>query len=337
MELGLLVLLVAHLRRLNQRIGPYLLWALLGNLIIAGVVLQFLLKNDAIEPLLFIVRKIVPSYAKLVQPGASYMLRHLLPAAIVPLILVGFAALLQRSGRLGLERCALFLGMAVGAVSYFMQAKGLTYHRYMIVLFVLLWVGWELSEAMHRENLRSRWTAVAGVVLLYLVVAPYYLRLMHISPPVTDDVYPLPFKLQSDLAQLGGDTLQRQVLCLDMVNGCFDALYRMRLVQNTGATGDMLLFAPNSDYAVDYYRNWFMDRDRENPANVVVLESEWYQNVTPSFDKLDAWPAYAAYLRQFYVPVIERHFGDGATSPAYRIYLRKGSFVLAGEQANPLK
>lgn len=337
MELGLLLVLVAHLRRLNQRIGPYLLWALLGNLIVAGIILQFLIKNQAIGPLWFIVRRIVPSYAKLVQPGVGYMVRHLLPAAIAPLILVGFVALLQRSGRLGLERCVLFLGMVVGAVSYFMQGKGLTYHRYMIVLFVLLWVGWELSEAMHRENLRSRWTALAGTALLYLIVVPYYARLMVISPPVDAQTFPLPFKLQSDLEQLGGDALQQQVLCLDMVNGCFDALYRLRLVQNTAATGDMLLFSPTADFAVDYYRNWFLDRDREHPANVVVLESEWYQQQIPSFDKLDAWPVYAAYLRQMYVPVVERHFGDGGTSPAYRIYLRKGSSVLANEQANPLK
>jgi len=80
-----------------------------------------------------------------------------------------------------------------------------------------------------------------------------------------------------------------------------------------------------------------MDRDRENPANVVVLESEWYQHETPSFDKLSAWPAYAAYLEQMYVPVIERHFGDSGAAPAYRIYLRKGSSVLAREQSNPLK
>ena len=337
MELGLLVLLVVHLRRLNQRTGAYLLWTLLGNLVIGAIVLEFLLKNQAIGPLLFIVRRIVPSYTKLVQPGASYMIRHLLPVAIVPLMAAGFVALLQRTGRLGLERCALFLGMVVGAVSYFMQGKGLTYHRYMIVLFVLLWVGWELSEAMHRENLRSRWTAVAGVVLLYLVVAPYYVRLMQSSPHTSpEEFFPLPFKLQSDLVHLGGDTLQRQVLCLDMINGCFDALYRLRLVQNTGATGDMLLFAPTDDFAVDYYRNWFMERDREDPANVVVLESEWYQHQTPSFDKLDAWPAYEAYLQRQYIPVIERHFGDGVGSPAYRIYLRKGSSVLAREQANPL-
>jgi hypothetical protein len=36
-----------------------------------------------------------------------------------------------------------------------------------------------------------------------------------------------------------------------------------------------------------------------------------------------------------YVPVVERHFGD-ESAPAYRIYLRKGSTVLANEEIKPL-
>ena len=337
MEIGLLVLLVVYLKKRGERIGAYLLWALLGNLAIGAVVLEFLLKNHAIGPLLFVLFRIVPSYTKLTHPGAIYMVRHLLPAAIAPLLLVGFVAFVQRKGRPGLVRWALWLGVVVGAVSYFMQSKGLTYHRYMVVLFALLWIGWELSEAMHRENPRSRWTAVAGIVLLFVVVVPYYIRIMHQAPSSAAELAPLPFKLQSDLEQLGGDRLQRQVLCLDLINGCFDALYRLRLVQNTGATGDMLLFAPTVDFATDYYRNWFLEKDREHPANVVVVENEWYQNQRPSFNKVDAWPQYAAYLRSMYVPVIERHFGDTPDEPAYRIYLRKGSEVLVREQADPLR
>jgi len=338
MEIGLLLLLVFYLRKRGERIGAYLLWALLGNLVICAVVLEFLLKNHAIGPLLFILLRVVPSYAKLTHPGTVYMVRHLLPAAIAPLLLVGFAALVQRKGELGLARWALWLGVVVGAISYFMQEKGLLYHRYMVVLFMLLWVGLELSEAMHRENLRSRWTAVAGIVLLFVAVVPYYVQMMHRNPTSEVALSPVSFKLQSDLEQLGGDQLQRQVLCLDMIYGCFDALYRMRLVQNTGATGDMLLFAPTADFATAYYRNWFLEQDREHSANVVVVHDEWFQGQRPSFNKLDAWPQYAAYLRSMYVLVAERDFGDAAAgAPAYRIYLRKGSNVLAKVQADPLR
>jgi hypothetical protein len=120
------------------------------------------------------------------------------------------------------------------------------------------------------------------------------------------------------------------------VNGCLDALYHLRLLQNTGATGDLLLFSPTRGADVDYYRKWYTERQTEHPANVLVLGNEWYQNGAPSFAKLDAWPEYAAYVKAMYVPVMERRFG-GAESPAYRIYLRKGSAVLAAEEKNPLR
>jgi hypothetical protein len=339
MELGLITLLFVYLRRDHQRIAPYVLWIFLGNLAVVALVLQFLLSNHAIRPLLFSVHTVLSSYSKLAQPGSMYMVRHLLPAALLPLLAASLIALSQRkslSSRLfNLDRAVLFLGIAVGAFSYFMQGKGLTYHRYMAVLFVLLWIGYELSEAMHREHPPSRWTAVAGIALLYLLVAPYYVHLMRRSAALDENGDPLAFTLQHDLNRLGGEQLQHQVLCLDMINGCFGALYRMRLVQNTGATGDMLLFTPHPDFATNYYRNWFMARDHEHPANVVVVENEWFQKQQPDFAKLDAWPQYAAYLASQYTLAVERHFGDSG-APAYRIYLRNGSAALSAEQANPL-
>jgi hypothetical protein len=338
MELGLVALLVWELRKSDAAVRKYIWWMIAGNAVVTAIVVEFLWKKHAFAPLWFIMTKIVPAYAKMVRPGTGYLLRHLLPMAIVPLMLAGLVALLERRGRMGVVRWMLWMGAVVGSISYFMQGKGLTYHRYMAVIFVLLWVGWELCEAMHRENAGSRWTAIVGVAVLFLVVMPYYVSLTIHRPRAAKALSPMPFQLQDDLAQLGGDQLQRQVLCLDMIDGCFDALYRMRLVQNTGATGDMMLFAKRRDFAADYYRQWFWDHDRENPANVVVLVNEWYQNnEIPSFDKVNAWPQYAAYLQKDYVRVVERHFGDAVGSPAYRIYLRKGSAVLQREEADPLR
>jgi hypothetical protein len=98
----------------------------------------------------------------------------------------------------------------------------------------------------------------------------------------------------------------------------------------------VLLFAPESSPAAEYYRNWFMAHQQTHPANVIVLGNEWYQSRIASFDKVNTWPLFASYLRTMYVPVIERHFGGDFGSPAYRIYLRKGSAVLADEESNPL-
>jgi len=337
MEIAFLALLFVYLRKQGETIWPYLGWALVGNIIIAGVVLQFLLHHHAIGPLLFILRKIVPAYAQLHRPGTGYMLRHLLPASLMPLALLGLAAMVMRKGTLGLERWTLFCGLVVGSVSYFMQQKGLTYHRYMVVAFLALWIGWELTEAMRRTDGPSRSVAMAGMLLLLFAVVPYYLVLMHKDARSGVGGSPQALQMQQDLDRLGGQALQRQVLCLDLITGCFDALYRARLEQTTGATGDLLLFSPKTNFGQEYYRQWFMEHEQQTPANVVVEESEWYQNDRPSFDKVEAWPEYAAYLHRNYDLVVERHFGADAWSPAYRIYLRKGSAVLARELADPLR
>ena len=335
LDVALLVLLFVVLKRSGERISKYLLWGLAGNVAIAALMVEFLLQHQALGAFLFICTKIVPSYGQLNQRSHVYMLRHLMPMALVLPVALGIVAAALGRRRVGWERWALFCAMAMGALSYFAQGKGYLYHRYMFVVSILLWAGWELTEAMHREDKRSRIVGVAGVAALFLVIVPYYGRIIHGSPRVGEQTNALPHALQSDLVQLGGDSLQEQVQCMDLIQGCIGALYRMRLVQNTGTTGDLLLFSPTASPAVDYYRDWFLARDREHPANVVVLGNEWFQHGTVTFDKLDAWPQYAAYLRSMYVPVIERHFGD-VSAPAYRIYLRKGSTVLAEEELHPL-
>jgi hypothetical protein len=87
---------------------------------------------------------------------------------------------------------------------------------------------------------------------------------------------------------------------------------------------------------VDYYRTWFAAQESQHPPTVVVLGNEYYHQVGTSFDKVDTWPEYANSLRKNYVPVMERHFGHD-NEPAYRIYLRRGSDVLAREEAAPLE
>jgi hypothetical protein len=323
------------LRRQSESPVRYALWTLAGIGAIALVVLKFFLQYHAFGGFFFIVHSVLPSYAHTSFTGPVYLLRHLVPVALMPLIVLGLAAAFLRKSRAEWEWWALLCIMAVGAFSYFSQGKGAPYHRYMFVVTVLLWIGWELTEAMRREDRRSRIVGVLGVAILFLLVVPYYLRIMSRFAHSGEQPAALAFTLQHDLDQLGGNDLQQQVQCMDLVNGCLNALYRLRLVGNTGSTGDLLVFSPTDSPAVEYYRNWFMDHERVNPANVVVLGNEWYQNHTATFKKLDAWPQYAAYLRSMYVPVVERRFG-AESDPAYRIYLRKGSAVLAREETHPL-
>ena len=118
-----------------------------------------------------------------------------------------------------------------------------------------------------------------------VVLPPRVNRLRH----ERHNANPLADQLQVDLQRLGGSSLQNRVQCLDMVSGCYRALYRLGLVQSTGFMGDLALFAPDDGNVVPYSRRLFWDDMHNNPPQVIVLSSEWF-GVTYSFDKLNAWP-----------------------------------------------
>ncbi len=132
------------------------------------------------------------------------------------------------------------------------------------------------------------------------------------------------------------DTLQGKVQCFDLVYGCLNALYHLDLVENTGFTGDLLLFSSADNAATRYYRGKFWEEARRDPAEVLVVSNQWLEQ-SDSYGKLDRWPEFAAYLRQNYTLVVERRFamreggplppGDTSTAErdSYRIYIRKGS------------
>jgi hypothetical protein len=336
LDLALLVLMWVVVRGRGVAVGRYLLWALAGHVAAAALVVGYLVHYGALRNFFFVLRTVLPSYGRTNVASAAYLVRHFMPPELMPLIVLAAVIAVMRGGRIGWERWALFLGMAAGAVSYFAQRKGFPYHRYMFVVFALLWVGWELTEGTRDARVRLRLMGTAGVMLLFVVVAPFYIVLMQRDRHRGDNPAALAQALGADLTQLGGERLQQQVQCMDLVNGCLNALYHLRLVGNTGATGDMLLFAPQRGADVDYYRGWFAEQEQAHPADVVVVGNEWYQGASPSFAKLDAWPQYAAFLHGMYVPVVERRFGD-AYDPAYRIYLRRGSAALAAEEADRLR
>lgn len=333
----LLAGITARRHRLPAR--PYLLWAAAGNLLVLAVMVGFFVRHHAFSGLLFIVQHVLPAYVREKNLGRFYLLRHLTPVPAIPLVLVAVASALLRRRPLTWEQSALLLGVFVGALSYWLQGKGYLYHRYLFSAFLLLWVGWELTAPLEGEpaaaRTRLRWLQIAGVALLLLVAAPFYVHRIYSYPRTIPPPQNLALGLERDLTQLGGGALDKQVQCLDLVNGCLNALYRLRLVENTGTTGDLLLFSPRPSPAVTFYRDWFSRQQQLHPADVVVLGNEWYFQPMVSFNKVDTWPQFAASLRNGYVPIVQRTFGT-MNAPAYRIYLRKGSDVLAREQANPL-
>ncbi|HZL29068.1 MAG TPA: glycosyltransferase family 39 protein [Acidobacteriaceae bacterium] len=343
LDLALLAIAFVVVRRRGRSPLPYLGWALLGNAAIAAVVVGFLWHNHAFGAFFFILRKVLPAYSQSSSQNAGFLVRNLFPTGLLRVLPFAVVAALLHRRRMGWEQWALLSGAAVGAASYFLQGKGYVYHRYTFVVFLLLWVGLELADAMRRADLWSRATGAAGVLALLLLVLPHYVRVMHRDAQAGHTVgnaglpnSELTTILDRDLVQLGGDRLQRKVFCLDVVNSCLNGLYRLRLLGNNGSTGDLLLFSPTETPLVDYYRNLVWKQQQTDPADVVVLGNEWFLGAKPSFRKLDTWPVYKSWLEANYVDVVERRL-PGADAQAYRLYLRKGSEVLASEQSHPLQ
>jgi hypothetical protein len=175
--------------------------------------------------------------------------------------------------------------------------------------------------------------AIAGMSVGVLVWVPIHTqRTLQIHP-----VNLFTPALEGDLSRIGPDRLQNKVQCLDLIDGCLNALYHLRIVQSTGSMGDLLLFAPEKSPVVDYYRVEFWNSLMKNPPSVIVLSNEWF-NRLPTFDKLNQWPQFARYLAENYKLVISRQF-DEEWHHAYRIYVRDGvSFPALGQpqQLTPL-
>jgi hypothetical protein len=152
-----------------------------------------------------------------------------------------------------------------------------------------------------------------------LVMAPTYAHRVLLIHPVNQYTE----SLEGDLTRLGGERMQRQVQCFDVVYGCFNALYHLKLVQNTTSMGDLLYFSPVPSPVVDDARAQLWKQLSSNPPAVVVLSNEWF-NEPNNFDKIKQWPQFAAWLNANYTMAVSREF-EMEQHHAYRIYLRNGA------------
>ena len=247
------------------------------------------------------------------------LLRECMPRPMRILVPFGLALAVINPDRANWERWALALGTAFGFLSYVVQGKGFYYQRYPLIALALLWFGIEFAAALRRPGW-SRALGGAGLAIGTFVLVPLFAaqsRTIFFSNIFTET-------LEADLQTIGPDRLQRNVQCLDMVDGCMNALYHLNIVQQTGRTGDNLLFASDPSLAVvERDRQQFWDSLVAHPPDVFVLSDERFPDAA-SFDKLDRWPQFRQYLADNYDLLSERRF---PISVAYRIYVRKGSFA----------
>jgi hypothetical protein len=332
--LGLLLLVLVWFELHRRRTAwlSYILFGLGGMLAATALNVAFLWQHHAWSDFFFTQRVITTYYVALSHLPMAAMLRALIPP--FPLLFVAGAALLAFPlRRFNWEQWALLLGAVVGAISFFLQHKGYYHHRYMFVIFLFSLAGIEVMRAIRGQGWRKWLSAFLIVAVLYGFV-PYSLRGIERVKKTSD----LTLALEGDLTRLGGTQhLQRQVQCLDLVYGCLNALYHLNLVENTGFTGDMIVFDAADSPARGYHRALWWELAQRQPAEVLVLSNEYFQGDN-SFSKVEHWPAYARYLSANYTLAVTRWFPDESgpenrtTDPrhehAYKIFIRNGSPLL---------
>jgi hypothetical protein len=223
---------------------------------------------------------------------------------------------------------SLALGVVCGLFSYFAQGKGIVYHRYEYLICLLPIVGMEAVEAMRGDGwLRRTGIAVFAVTMLFTV--PLYLLQMHRTASNSE----LTLALESDLRTLGGShSLQGEVQCFDVTEGCLNALYHLGLVENIPFTGDLLFFSKHDSPVVEHYHDVYWEHEREDPATVLVIGNEYFGE-PDGFGKVDAYPRFSRFLHENFTQAITRSFpmegqvdpkraANSDVAPAYRIYIR---------------
>jgi hypothetical protein len=319
--LGLLLLLMAALVLRHRGVGAarFVVCGMLGGAVPAVFFVGFLLYYRALDVFINLNRNVTTYYAHLNRMGFISLLRECMPRPMRLLIPFGLAAVVLNPDRRNWERWALGMGVAFGAFSYFVQGKGYYYQRYPLIAMTLLWFAVELSIAARRKGVVRVLGTVALAIGIFVLVPLFAgrARTVFYSNIFTET-------LETDLRQIGVDRLQHDVQCLDMVDGCYNALYHLKIVQQTGLLGDTILFAPDSSSPlVQHTRQEFWDALEARPPDVFVISDEQFMDAA-SFDKLNRWPLFARYLTEHYDLRSAHSF---PITVAYRIYVRKGSFA----------
>lgn len=323
----LLVMLVVVLRGKGLPWGRYLALGMAGMAVALFLNLGYLFAHHAFWDFVNTQRTVTPYYAALTKQSYPHLFHDLFqPRSFLLLPVAGFALAFPMR-RLNWEKWALVFGAGIGLVSYLQQRKGFLHHRYMLFIILLLLVGMALMHGLRSTGWR-RWVSAGTIVYTMMVVVPYEVHATYKAKPDSD----LTLQMEADLNTLGrhGD-LQRRVQCLDLVWGCLNTLYHLQLVENTGFTGDLLIFDPRDVPAVRSQRETWWKLAHTDPADILVITNEYFQGQN-DYGKLNHWPAYRDYINANYSMVVERSFpyekGEYVAPPdanGYRIYVRNGS------------
>jgi hypothetical protein len=318
-----------ELKRNGIALKAYLSAAMAGFVIPFVVTLAFLLKYDSMQSFFLVFSQTLPHYKTLEPLTWAQMLARSLPLSVF--VFVGFgsaAAYLLGKTKWNWEMATLLIAASLGGLSYLIQRKGFQQHRYTLVAFLLLWAALQLWIALQQIG-ATRAIAFAGLLVCCGYIVPIDFHRIR-SYAQHDNFTEF---LESDLSRLGPTQLQKNVQCLDIIDGCLTVLFHLGIVQSTGATGDLSLFQPIPAPQVGRDRETFSRWIQANPPDVYVESNFYFGQPRRDFDKVRNWPAFDADFSSNYSLVVQREFGNPPTSnlgtnpdlQGYRIYIRKSS------------
>ena len=148
-----IVLLLFAYFAVKQRAQPpaaYLLFSVAGLGIVFVILLSFMLPNS-LGPFLFFEHKFIPYYSSF-APTWGYMLKNSLPVPFLFFLPAAILLAIANRGHANWEIWAIRAGVLFGALSYFVQRKGFTYHRYSFMAFALLWFAVECTIAIKAKG-----------------------------------------------------------------------------------------------------------------------------------------------------------------------------------------
>jgi hypothetical protein len=290
-------------------------------LIVAG----WLYGAGSLQGFRILATTLIPFHAELGRRSLSYLIVHS-TSPIAPLCVAWLVVLIVMRPRMNLERLELLAGVGCAFLSYVMQGKGLSYHRYPFLALVLVTMEMDFVEALSQTN-TCQMLAVAALAFECYFVAP---RAAWLSRSFTATER-FEQALGSELLALPLP-LSKEVQCLDTFGGCINTLYDLRIVQSTGYLYDCYLFTPHQNETTARYRAAFWTAYLAARPQILVVTDQFCFGDEGGFNKIHNWPVLDneiankfALKETWQSPVKERWWSRSEFPFRFRIYVRNGA------------
>jgi hypothetical protein len=240
----------------------------------------------------------------------------------------------------------------LGCLSYILQGKGFPYHRYPTEAFLFLLIATLAFQPLQNPVTSAAATSTKGTLdpgpwalnprflttypaLATILLGAFFLAPIsaHIAGHFDWRDQEFNNQLTTDLTTLSHNhlaALQNQVQCIDDTAGCINTLYNLQLVQATGYLYSCYAFQSKPSPYQDRYRLAFLTAVQQADPRILVVSDQDCFTLSPTFDRLNRWPQFIAYIAQNYTlfkqytPPHKVGWWRHPSEPfSYRIYLHK--------------